>query len=165
MAKNNNNMRMPKFSMTWAYLIVILILSYLFYTNSGNGASFQKEVTYTEFQTYVDRGFADRIVVNKGDGNVRMYVKKDSVGEVFPKASEAGEAPSVTAEFPSVEQVDQFIAAERAVGHFRGNVSYDSNSNFLGSLFMNIVLPIFLFIGIWMFIIRRSGGGGGGGIF
>lgn len=166
MSKDNKNMKMPKFSLNWTYFIIILILGYLFYTNSGGGTSFQKEVSYTEFQTYVAKGYAGSITVNKGDGNVRMYIKKQYVGEIFGKASEAGNNPSVTAEFPSVESVDKFIASEREAKHFTGKVEYDSNSSFFGSLFLNIVLPVFLFIGLWMFIMRRAGGGGGsGGIF
>lgn len=163
MSKENKNMKMPKFSLNWTYFIIILILGYLFYSNSGGGSSFQKEVSYTEFQTYVTKGYAGSITVNKGDGNVRMYIKKQYVGEIFGKASEAGNNPSVTAEFPSVESVDKFIASEREAKHFTGKVEYDSNSSFFGSLFLNIVLPVFLFIGLWMFIMRRAGGGGGGG--
>ena len=75
MSKENNNMKMPKFSLNWTYMILILILGYLFYTNSGNGSSFQKEVSYTDFQSYVSKSYAEKITVNKGDGNVRMYIK------------------------------------------------------------------------------------------
>lgn len=158
-------MKMPKFSLNWTYLIIIFLLGYLFYTNQSNGASFNKEVSYTEFQNYVRKGYASNIVVNKGDGDVRMFVKKEFVGEIFGRASQAGSSPSVTAVFPSVDNVDNFINAERTLKHFTGKVEYDSNSSFFGSLFLNIVLPVFLFIGIWMFIMRRSGGGGGGGVF
>lgn len=167
MSKENNNMKMPKFSLNWTYMILILILGYLFYTNSGNGSSFQKEVSYTDFQSYVSKSYAEKITVNKGDGNVRMYIKKPFVGEIFGKASEAGKEPSVIAVFPSVDAVDRFIAQERANGHFKGDVDYDTNNNFFGSLFMNIVLPVLLFVGIWMLLFRRVGGGagGGGGIF
>ena len=45
MSKENKNMKMPKFSLNWTYFIIILILGYLFYSNSGGGSSFQKEVS------------------------------------------------------------------------------------------------------------------------
>ena len=164
MSKNKNNMKMPKFSLTWMYLIVMVIIAYMFYSNAGNGSSFLKEVSYTEFQTYVQRGYARNIVVNKGDGDVRMYIKKEFVGEIFGKAAQSGPDPSVSAVFPSVDNVENFLDAQRKAGHFKGKVEYDSNNNFFGSLFLNIVLPVLLFVGIWMFIFRR-GGGGAGGVF
>ncbi|MBR3373952.1 MAG: ATP-dependent zinc metalloprotease FtsH, partial [Bacteroidaceae bacterium] len=156
---------MPKFNLNWTYMIVILLLGYMFYTNSNQGNSFQKEVSYSEFQEYVQKGWARNIVVNKGDGNVKMYIQKPYVGEIFGKAAEAGRDPSVVAEFPSVSDVDEFIAAERTAKHFSGKVQYDSNSSFLGSLLLNILLPVLLIVAFWVFIFRRSGGGAGGGIF
>ncbi len=159
---NNNNMKMPKFNLNWTYMVVILLLAYMFYTNSSQSGSFQKEVSYSEFQEYVQKGWARNIVVNKGDGNVKMYIQQPYVGEIYGKAAEAGRDPSVVAEFPSVSDVDEFIAAERAAKHFSGKVQYDSNSSFIGSLFLNIVLPVLLFVGLWVFLMRRSGGASGG---
>lgn len=161
MASNNNNMKMPKFRLNWTYMIAILLLAYLFYTNNNGNGSYQKNVSYTEFQEYVHKGWARNIVVNKGDGNVRMYIQKPYVGEIYGKAAEAGKDPSVVAEFPSVNDVSEFLNAEKEAGRFSGKIEYDSNSNFLGSLFLNIILPVLLFVGLWVFLMRRSGGGGG----
>ena len=158
----NNNMKMPKFNLNWTYMIVILLLAYMFYTNSGNGNSFQKEVSYSEFQEYVQKGYARNIVVNKGDGNVRMYIQKPYVGEIFGKAAEAGRDPSIVAEFPDVSDVNEFLAAEKEAKHFSGKIQYDANSNFFGSLLLNIIFPVLLILGFWMLVMRRAGGGGGG---
>ena len=158
----NNNMKMPKFNLNWTYMIVILLLAYMFYTNSGNGNSFQKEVSYSEFQEYVQKGYARNIVVNKGDGNVRMYIQKPYVGEIFGKAAEAGRDPSIVAEFPDVSDVNEFLAAEKEAKHYTGKIQYDANSNFFGSLLLNIIFPVLLILGFWMLVMRRAGGGGGG---
>ncbi len=166
MSNDKNNMKMPKFNLNWAYFVVILIFGYLLWSNSGGSSSFQKEVAYTEFKDYVRKGYASDITVNKGDGNVRMYIKKPYVGEIFGKAAEAGNRPSVVAEFSSVDNVDNFLSTERTAGHFVGKVTYDSNSSFFGSLFFSTILPVVLFVALWLFIMRRAGGGGsGGGIF
>ncbi|MCH5179551.1 MAG: AAA family ATPase, partial [Prevotellaceae bacterium] len=90
-----------------------------------------------------------------------MYIQKPYVGEIYGKAAEAGKDPSVVAEFPSVNDVSEFLNAEKEAGRFSGKIEYDSNSNFLGSLFLNIILPVLLFVGLWVFLMRRSGGGGG----
>ena len=167
MSNNNNNMKMPKFRLSWVYLIAIGAMLILFYTQSGVfGGSFQKEVTYSVFQNYVRKGYARNIVVNKGDGNVVMYVEQKYVGEVFAKASEAGSDPSVTAVFSSVDNVDKFLEEEKNAKHFNGDVEYKSNDSILGTVFFNIIVPLLLFGFIFFFLFRRGGGGaGGGGIF
>ncbi len=156
-------MNMPRFNLNWAYAIIIIILIYLFWQGNDSDGSYHKEVSYSEFKTYVSKGFASDIIVNKGDGNVIMYVKKDSVGKVFGGAAKAGNKPSVTAIFPSVENVDNFLEAEKNLEHFSGKVEYDDNKSFFSGFFISMILPILFFFIIWFFLFRRIGGGNGGG--
>ncbi len=161
-------MNMPKFNLNWTYAIIIVILAYLFWQGNGNNGSYHKEVSYSDFQAYVIKGYARSITVNKGDGNVQMFIKKEHVGKIFGGAAKAGNDPSVSAEFPSVDNVAQFLAQQKAAKHFNGKVQYASNEDFLGGLLMNILFPILLFVGIWFLFMRQMGGnngGGGGGIF
>ena len=72
---------MPRFSLNWAYAIIIIVLAYLFWTGNRGTGSYNKEVSYSTFQTYVDKGYASSITVNKGDGNVQMFVKKEHVAQ------------------------------------------------------------------------------------
>ncbi|HCE48044.1 MAG TPA: cell division protein FtsH [Prevotellaceae bacterium] len=165
---NRNKMNMPKFNLNWTYAIIIVILAYLFWQGNGNNGSYHKEVSYSDFQAYVIKGYARSITVNKGDGNVQMFIKKEHVGKIFGGAAKAGNDPSVSAEFPSVDNVAQFLAQQKAAKHFNGKVQYASNEDFLGGLLMNILFPILLFVGIWFLFMRQMGGnngGGGGGIF
>ena len=68
---NNNNgpkMNMPKFNMNWIYFVAILTLIMLYMTNSGDGVAAVQahtESTYSDFKAFVERGYADKIVVNK----------------------------------------------------------------------------------------------------
>ena len=160
---------MPRFNLNWAYAIIIIVLAYLFWQGSGSGGSYHKDVSYSDFKAYVQKGYAERIIVNKGDGNVQMFIKKQFVGKIFGAAAGAGSEPSVTAEFPSVDNVDNFISAQQTAKHFNGKVEYEANKNFFGSLLLNLFLPILFFVGIWFLFMRQMGGGqsggGGGGIF
>ncbi len=161
-------MNMPKFNLNWTYAIIIVILAYLFWQGNGNNGSYHKEVSYSDFQTYVAKGYAQSITVNKGDGNVQMFIKKEHVGKIFGGAAKAGNEPSVSAEFPSVDNVAQFLAQQEAEKHFNGKIQYEANKDFLGGLLMNLLFPILLFVGIWFLFMRQMGGnsgGGGGGIF
>ena len=156
---------MPKFNLNWVYAIIIGTLVVLFFTNNGS-SSIDKEVDYTAFKSYVAKGYAKRIEVNKGDGSVKMYVEGAHIRDVFKQGSkQTGKAPTVTAKYPSVDKVEEFIDQETQAKHFKGSVSYLQDSNMLWTIFLNI-LPILLFIGLWLFIMRRmSGGGGNGGVF
>lgn len=165
---DKNKMNMPRFNLNWAYAIIILVLAYLFWQGGTNGGSYNKEVSYSDFQSYVSKGYAKNIIVNKGDGNVVMFVKPEHVGKIFGGAAKAGANPSVTAEFPSVDNVDNFLSEQRKAGHFNGKIEYEANRDFFGNLLINLFLPILFFVGIWFLFMRRMGGGsgsGGGGIF
>ena len=155
-------MNMPRFNLNWVYAIIIIVLAYLFWQGNGNN-SYTKDVSYSEFKTYVANGYASSITVNKGDGNVEMFIKKPYVGKIFGGAAKAGNAPSVVAEFPSVENVDNFLSTQQAQKHFTGKINYEANKNYFSNLLINLLFPIILFVGIWFFFMRGMGGGGGGG--
>ena len=42
---------------------------------------------------------------------------------------------------------------------------YKTEQNFLGDILITVVLPLVLFVGLWIFLMRRAGGGMGGGQF
>ncbi|MDD7252177.1 MAG: ATP-dependent zinc metalloprotease FtsH [Prevotellaceae bacterium] len=164
----NNRMNMPRFNLNWVYVIIIIILAWLLYQGSGGNSAFQKEVNYSDFQQYVSLGYASKITINKGDGKVTMYVKKKYAGKIFGNAAQAGNNANVTADIPSVDNVDNYITQQRAAGHFNGQVTYEPGGSIFSSLLVNLLLPTLLIIAFWWFFIRQmnnSGGGGGGGIF
>ena len=75
--RNDKNNKKPRMSFTWVYVIIAIALGYLFFAGDegfqgSNGAS--KNVTYTVFKQYVENGYANKIVANKDEGTVKMYV-------------------------------------------------------------------------------------------
>ncbi|MEG1580988.1 MAG: cell division protein FtsH, partial [Bacteroidaceae bacterium] len=163
MIKNDSNskMKMPKFNLNWVYTIIIATLAFLFF--KGGDTESNKTTSYTMFKVYVTNGYAQKIIVNKGEGTVVMEVKPEFSAKLFPKdKKKALKAPTVTAEYPSIDKVDDFVNEVSKAGKFKGQVSYEPNSNFFGGLLMNI-LPILLLVGVWIFVMRKMGGGGGGG--
>ncbi len=164
---------MPRFNMNWIYLIVIAALAFFYFSNGTNGInkpqSSQMEASYDMFKARLDSGYASKVVVNKDLKVLKMYVKADSIRAVFNRGvNEVGSEPYLSVEFGSIEKVEQIIDEARKMGRFSGSLTYEheEGSGFLGSLF-SMLLPIFFFVAIWMFFIRRmgSGMGGGGGIF
>ena len=172
---NNNNgpkMNMPKFNMNWIYFIAILTLFLLYWTSSGDGVGTPQahtESTYTDFKAFVEHGYADKIVVNKNQNTLKMYVKAEHIRDVFKQGhKQTGTSPYVDVEIGSVDQVEKFLDKMKEEKKFNGKLSYDNKSggSFLGDLFYSL-LPLLVIIGLWMLLFRRMGGGAGfgGGMF
>ena len=63
--------------MNWLYIIVAVILAIMLF--SGGGGSIVKggssqEASYSDFKTYVEKGYAQRIVINKSENTLKMFV-------------------------------------------------------------------------------------------
>lgn len=162
MSDNNNKpkINMPRFNLTWLYVIIALIFAFLYF--SGDEGSATKEVNYTEFQEMVSKGYADKIVAY--DNNVvEMYIKPDHIVDVFKKdASKVGRSPSINVQIGSMEALDKFLNEQTKEGNFTGSIQYEKKSDYFSIILWN-VLPFVFLIGIWMFAMRRMGGGGGAG--
>ena len=169
---NGPKMNMPRFNMNWIYFIAIITLVALYMSGGSDGvAQVRTETTYSDFKTYVERGYADKIVVNKNQNKLKMYVKAEHIRDVFNKGHEqVGTNPYVEVEIGSVDQVELFVEKAKAEKQFTGKLSYDNQreGDFFTSL-LGQLLPLLLIVGIWIFFMRfmsrGSGGFGGGGIF
>ena len=157
---------MPKFNLNWVYFLILGALAFLYFSGVGGGSSVDREVDYTTFKSYVSKGYAKRMEVNKGDGTLKMFVDGKHIRDVFGQDSKStGKAPTVTTKYPSVDKVEEFVDSETKAGHFKGHVSYIQDSNMFWNIIINL-LPILLLVALWMFFMRRTGSGGGnGGVF
>ena len=157
---------MPKFNLNWVYFLILGALAFLYFSGVGGGSSVDREVDYTTFKSYVSKGYAKRMEVNKGDGTLKMFVDGKHIRNVFGQDSKStGKAPTVTTKYPSVDKVEEFVDSETKAGHFKGHVSYIQDSNMFWNIIINL-LPILLLVALWMFFMRRMGSGGGnGGVF
>ncbi len=173
--KNNQQPKMPKFNMNWIYFLVIASLAFFYFTNnSGDGIQPQgtssKEATYTQFQEYVDSGYAKDVIINKDQKTLKMFVKPENIRDVFEQSTaQTGTSPYVDVEFGSIDKVEEYLKQKRDEEKFTGSLSYEreSDGGFLSKL-LGMLLPIILFIGLWIIIMRfmnRGAGGMGGGIF
>ena len=164
--RNGNNNKKPRMSFTWVYVVIAIALGYLFFAGDegfqgNNGAS--KNVTYTVFKQYVENGYANKIVANKDEGTVKMYVKPEHIRDVFKQGVEqTGKQPFVQAEFPSADKLDEFVSLQQELGNFKGELSYKRSNDTFMQLFWSMA-PLLVIIFVWFLIMRRMGSGGGGG--
>ena len=163
----NRPPRMPKFNMSWIYLVIIITLGVIFFTDGDRsiGQSAVRRASYSNFKAYVDRGYAKSVVVNKQESKLRMYVRAENVRDLFHQGKDqTGDAPYVEVFYGSVDQVEAFLEAERTKGKFKGELVYEDPSRNGILDFLISLAPWILFIFIWFFLMNRFSGGGGGGI-
>ncbi|MBF1401889.1 MAG: ATP-dependent metallopeptidase FtsH/Yme1/Tma family protein [Prevotella histicola] len=169
-SNNKPNMpKMPKFNMTWLYIFVIIALGVVFFAR-GNGlmsSSAGVDRDYTTFKQYVEKGYGTKVIINKDDNTLRMFVSPDHIRDIFKSGTDqVGTAPYVTVQIGSVDKVESFL--DQAVVHKKiASYSYENKSD---SGLMDILFsigPWILIFAIWYFIMRRmsSGVNGAGGVF
>ena len=162
---------MPKFNMNWIYALVIISLAVAFFTTSNGGglanSSVSVEKDYTQFVDYVNKGWATRVVINKDESVLKMYVRPEHIRDVFKAGTkQTGMNPYVKVEIGSIDNLETMLTQavkQKKIGGF----SYDNEKgSVLTDIFMSI-LPWIILIGFWMWMMRRMGGGGSatGGIF
>ena len=166
--KNNGDdpkMNMPRFNMNWIYAIAIVALALLYFSSGGpNNSSMGKHASYSEFKTMVNRGYASKIIVNKNQNTLRMYVKPEHIRDVFHQGTQqTGTDPYVDVEIGSVDQVESFVNEAKENKTFTGDFSYENRrENEMFNMLLYNILPFVIIIGAWIFFMRRMGGGGMG---
>ena len=154
--------KVPHFSATLLYVLILIGILTAINLPSFQNASVNKDVTYTELQNYIKKGYGKNIAINKTDGTAKLYIKGEHIRDVFQQTSnEVGKEPSVSAQVPSPDKIDQFLNEQG----FAGKIEYKTSSGLVTSIIMNVGW-ILLFFGFWYFIFGRIGRSSkGGGIF
>ncbi|KAA6314477.1 ATP-dependent zinc metalloprotease FtsH, partial [termite gut metagenome] len=157
--RKNGKVNMPKFNLSWMYMIIAAMLLGLYIANENGNAS--KEIPYDEFQQYVRDGYVNK-VVGYDDSTVEVYIKPEHIKNVFKQDSaNVGKNPVITTEAPSRESLSNFLEKEKEEGH-QVSIKYEKKKNFFSSLLVTL-LPFVFIIALWIFFMRRMGGGGSGG--
>ncbi len=162
----------PRFSLTWLYVCIAIILGYLMFSRDGSalGNGTSKEVSYTEFKQYVSQGYASKIVVNKKEGSLEMFIQPEHVRDIFKTTNvQQGQQAFVKTEFLSAEKLQEFLDEQEALGHFSGNVNNRNGDSGIWNFVWSFG-PLIIIILFWVLIMQRMSGGsssGGGpmGIF
>ena len=165
--KNNEGpkMNMPRFNMNWIYILAIMALAF-FWISGGTDdmSSVKTEASYTEFKKMVQKGYASKIVVNKTESVLKMYVKPEHIREVFHQGvQQTGKEPYVSVEFGSADQVESFVNQAREEKKFVGDLAYNNErENQFFTTLINLLSPLFIIFLLYMIFFRRMGGGGMG---
>lgn len=175
MAQNNNPLQGPpkpfkmRFSIWWMYAIIFAVIFGIVYLDRNEVS---KEVSFTEFCSFVERDHGISKIIINTDGKTAQGLLTDSLArKVFKNTnfSEKGSASNayVITNISSADDLTRRIDQWRQDGAFKGSVDYEKASPY-GNIFINF-LPFILLIGFWIWMMRRMSGGpggpGGGGVF
>ncbi len=173
--KSGNNSNKKKndegggFNFYWIYGIILIALVALNLANSsGTGP---KEITFQEFETkmLLAKEVERVVVVNKEIAEV--YIKPSKLTD--PKYKNTNKKNSLTGKYEpqfqfNIGSIDSFekkleLAQQAFTPQEKIEVSYEKHSDWLGDFLLTWVLPLVLFGGIWMLLMRKMTGGMGGG--
>ena len=167
--KNKNNpdgKPNNKFNSYWIYgLLALLLLALNFYTLQSSST---KPLEWNTFQRMVqDKDIAKIEVIN--EKQAQIFLKPESLEKYTDPAPAVSKfSPNRAHYFFETGPADKFEEKliriqEKAGIPYEGwiTVNYGTKENWIPQI-LSWLLPVFIIIAIWLFILRRMGGGGGG---
>lgn len=157
--KGNEDMKRNSNNSYWIYAVIIfLVLAVNIFIYSNKGA---KTTTTEEFFSMAKAGDVSKVeVIN--EKSVQVYLKKEAM-EKYPKLKDKTFS----------EYSPNFIFEIGDIGSFSDRVKelnqesvlidpvYKTKQNYLMPI-LSWLIPIFLLVAVWLFIMRRMSGGAGG---
>ncbi len=163
---NKDNKPSTGFNSYWIYAVIIIVLmglSFYPYTVENKG-----KIDWGRFEAMVKNKDVEKlIVVNKERANV--YLKKESLEKEAYKDAAKGtigglnKVAHYSFEIGPVERFDEKLATiqEDIPRNERLFARYETRTNWMANI-LSWMLPLFIIVAIWLFIMRRVGGGAGG---
>ncbi|MET1055128.1 MAG: ATP-dependent zinc metalloprotease FtsH [Pedobacter sp.] len=159
------------FNIFWVYAAIILglVLVSVLFTNDTN-----KTIDYREFETtMLQPGDVQKIVAYKYEDLVRadVFIKPDRLNQEkykkYETKSNFGSAGGPTVSFTagSMDALDKQLKDSQSTIPAENQILAvkETRQSTFNSWFFTVIIPVLLFIGFWIFIMRKMGGGAGGG--
>ena len=164
--ENKDKKRFNKFNSFWIYGLAALILfatQFLFQSN----LSTQDPISMQEFESFALNGDIERVEVINGK-TIQIYIRDEALtsDRHRNRANQSNfnlNGPDYKFTTGSVEIFDKDLRAinEQLPAERRIFPTYKDQPNIWGNI-LGWLLPIFLIVAIWLFIMRRMSGGAGG---
>lgn len=166
--RNEEGDGMPRFNFMWVWIIVALGLLGLQISRMMNPV---KTADWNQFEHWAKEGEIQKLeVVNNKEAFI--YIVKDSLGfgdhkDINPNQKALGEVNTphyvmnigkVEVFAPKVDKLNETLVKSKKPTI---NLDYIDRTDWL-SMILPYFITFLLFLGLWMFIVRRVGGGAGG---
>ncbi len=170
MLENNNNKeekkgqegdpQKPKFNIYWIYAILAILFVGASMFSSGLGNLVSGSVNSAELDQMLKNGEIEKIVIINRE-RAQIYIKKNFFDkhEIDNSSGLTTNSPHFYYTIGSVEKFQEKVDQYQQDGS--PYYTFETRSNWAGEI-ISWVLPLAIFIGIWIFIMRRMSGGSGG---
>ncbi|MEP6464995.1 MAG: ATP-dependent zinc metalloprotease FtsH [Parafilimonas sp.] len=167
--------RGPRFSIYWIYaLVAVSLIGYNVFNINKPDVQTTTEQAFKE--NMLKNGDVDKIDIVRNKDLVRVYIKKDALNKEFYRSK----FKDAITKDPSTTPLFEFSVSDWESFNRRLDQFYKDNNlpevpqsvyeegQWLGP-FANTLITVLIFVGIWVFLMRKVGGGAGsggpGGIF
>ena len=157
----------PKFSIYWVYAIIFAVL--IGFNFFGPLSTNIAKTNPNAFKEMLKEGDVEKFIIVSNKNMVRVYLEKDKIAK-YNENAERGVTGKINQEGPHLyfkitgegfqEEIRDFYAANPNVEEVLYEVEQERDW-FSGIL--NLLLPVLLFIALWILLMRKMGGGAGSG--
>jgi AFG3 family protein len=161
----DNPKRGPKFSIYWVYFIIFVVLLGIQFVNPFSAGT--SEINQSKFEEMVRNGDVEKYTIISNRNVVRVKLKTDAIAKY---KGDLGKNIKGTDEYQAsftIPSVESFSADMRDFYKTNTDVPkplVDSahETNWFSPI-LQTILPILIFIALWILLMRKMGGGAGGG--
>ena len=160
------DLKKPKMGMNWLYLAIFLFLGYMLIQNT-NPEENVHEISLSEFDSLLQNTEIDSIIIFDQKRLATAFLsieaadkeehKNASVGGLFGAKAKN---PYYTFRYGDLQLFQEELEAAKKEGKL---IQYKLEASSDWVMILGNILPFILFIGIWIYIMRRMSGGSGGG--
>ncbi|MGB1040402.1 MAG: ATP-dependent zinc metalloprotease FtsH [Flavobacteriales bacterium] len=163
--KKDNKSGLPKFNFYWIYGIAIAAI--IGFSLFGNNTQGKGVIDKNKFEEWAQKGYVEKIIINKRDGSAQVTIKKDIVNSVeeFSGSKSATvfrskglytfDTPPFEEYYKELKELNNTLNEETKF-ILKYNVPEDYS-------WLSTLLFFAVIIAVWFFIMRRMTGGSGGG--
>jgi cell division protease FtsH len=168
-----SDVKKPKMGMNWLYVVLMLFFGYLLFTSTDPSKGVH-DISLTEFETYLNQGDIDSIILYDQKRMATAFLKKEAAEKPEHENSKKGDnfftdkvdKPYYNFRFGDLKHFQELLDEAKKEGKI-SQYELESTSDWSG-IIGNIIVWV-LIIGVWIYIMRRmsmgAGGGPGGQIF
>jgi len=158
----------PKFSIYWLYGLIAIVFIGMQFLNLGTK---EVEITWNKFETemLIPQDVEKVVIINKEKAEI--YIKKDRLSQAkykdatkkgFMDAAAQNIGPQYYFTIGSLDIFEERFEKAQENMPIKVPLSYDTREDWVGGV-LGYLIPIIIFVAIWLFFLKRMGGGAGGG--
>jgi len=167
--RDENNKKGPKFSIYWVYAIIFAVL--IGFSIYGPFDSGMEKTNYLEFKDMIAAGDVNRYEIVDNKKTIRVYLEKAALNK-YESRLKKNISGKISTEGPHFyfkysgdfeKQMSEFYLKDTASA--KKQVSYDVvvDKDFFSGPIFSFLLPVLLFVAIWILLMRKMSGGAGSG--